>query len=111
MAASISEKRRGLQDQPRRLFGGLGPLACGGDRIGIAVERVDGGPGIEQAAGIAPGAECRVDDHAARLRIERGDRLVEQDRDVPKGVWHAHAFLPLPPELPASARQAACGPS
>ena len=53
-----------------------------GDRIGVAVEGVDLRPLVEDRARIAARAEGRVDDHVARLGIERGDHLVEEDGDM-----------------------------
>ena len=47
-----------------------------GDRIGVAIEGVDLRPLVEDRAGIAARAEGGIDDHVARLRVERGDHLV-----------------------------------
>jgi hypothetical protein len=51
-----------MEDKAGRIFARFGPFAPGFDRIGIAIEGVDGGAGIEQAAGIAARAERGIDD-------------------------------------------------
>ena len=71
-----------VEHQPRRVGLRLRPGAPGGDRVGIAVERVHGRAGVEDRAGVAAGAEGRVDDHVARLRRERCEHLAEEDGDV-----------------------------
>ena len=71
-----------MQDQPWRLFMGLGPAGTAGDGIGIAVERVDGCPGIEQAPGISAGTERGIDHHRAGFRSKRADHFIQQHRDV-----------------------------
>ncbi len=80
-----------MEHEARRDFARLGPGLPGGDGIGVAVEGMDGRAAIEDRAGIAARAEGRVDHHVARLRAERRDNLVEQDRDVRR----AHLRLPF----------------
>ena len=65
----------------------------GRDRIGIAIEGVDGGPGIEEAAGVAASAEGCVYHDPARTGLDRFGNFVEQDRDVRRGR-HAR-FAPV----------------
>ena len=89
-----------MENEPRGVFHCLGPypriFACRLNRIGVAVERMDGRAGIEQAAGIAARAEGRVDHQRAGHHRQRGDRLVEQDRDMGGDLrGRAHGFFAL----------------
>ena len=96
-----------MENEARRIFHCFGPCPARGDGIGIAIEGVDGRPGVEQGAGIAARPEGRVHDHVARSRGQRGDHFVEQDGDMRRG----HTFFPLVRASASSIRQAACAPS
>ena len=80
-----------VEHEARRLLAGLGPLASGGNGVGIAVESVDRRPALEDRAGVSAGAERGVDNEVAGPRVERGDHLVEEDGDVRR----THFLRPL----------------
>ena len=83
----------------------------GSDGIGIAVEGVDTGTGLEQRGGVAARAKGRIDDGHARLRLERGEHFIEQHRDVGSraGEFGRHSATPLRAAA-TSLAQLACAP-
>ena len=84
---------------------GFRPSPSGSNCIGIAVKRVNRGPGIEQSARITARTECGINDQRARRRGERGKDFVQQHRNVRGG---AHGLAAFSRASVASWRQAAC---
>ena len=76
-----------------------------GDRIGIAVERIDARAALQQRPAVPARAERGIDDHVARLRSQRRDHLVEEDGDVRRGHLR-FAFTSA-----SSLRHSACCPA
>ena len=99
-----------MQHQPRRVLAGFRPALPGGDGIGIAVEGMDDGAGIEQGARIAAGAEGRIDDDRAGDQSERHQHFVAQHGNV---CNFAHFLLssPLRKLAQAALATAHCDPS
>jgi hypothetical protein len=87
-----------MKDESRRGLARLGPESAGGNGVWIAVERMDRGTGVEQAAGVAPRAESRIDDNRAGCRLQRGKHFFEQDGNMRDGADHA----PFPFAFPAA---------
>ena len=81
-----------VEDQARRLGPGFSPFATGGDGIGIAVEGVNGRPGIEQLAGITTGTKGGVNHHTTGTRRKGREHFIEQNRHMRSGGGHLRPF-------------------
>ena len=71
-----------MEHEARRDFEDFPPGPPRRDRIGVAIEGVDGGAGTEQAASVSACAEGGVHDQAAGLGVQRGDNLIEEHGDM-----------------------------